>query len=343
MVTFADNDDEVVHAPVEMNIRFYHRWGYYLNMAPNVNCVVVHPSGQVEAHVSGGLKPFIPGKYLLRYVDMREHSALLSDVEAYSKDAWRVRLTLDLVWQVRDPLRVARMADPRGMLIERCMAAIANYIQSQPYDRLIALPEVEAGPEDEKRIVADILERLRNNRALNGFRFINLSILGRQGDPDYTEIIKQQMNQVAEARRDLLVAEARIQTAEKEQQLARNIAVASARKDQELADIAYQIFELLYPAQQQLIQLEQMKQSQQMNQARIIQACEVIGTAMSQMATVLGSIQSTPGAQHLPDEKVYDALTKIMSNLVSLMPPKENLLDDPDQSRRVLPAVRRYR
>jgi hypothetical protein len=166
-----------------------------------------------------------------------------------------------------------------------------------------------------------------------------LSILGRQGDPERTHIIKQAMNKVEEAKRDTDVALARMASADAQQNLARQIALANAEKDKELADYTRQIFELLYPAQEQLIQLEQLRQSQQLKQERIIKAWEITGHAMSQVAAILGQLQATPGAQHQLDAQVVDTLMQIMKNLTGLMPAQTTALNEPGEERRVLPAV----
>jgi len=336
-VSFDEDDDEIIRKPVPLHIPAFNWWGHYLNMAPNVSCVVVHPNGRSETHATGGLRPFIPGRYQLIYVDMREQSSLLSDVEAHSSDAWRVRLTVELSWQVRDAWRVARMTDPRAQLHERCTAAIVNYIQSQPYEKLIATPETS--PLDEAQIMSEIMERFSKNRALTGFRFNQVSVLGRLGDPDRTQKIKDAMIKVEEARRDKDVAIARMESARAQQDLNLQIARANAEKEKELADYSRQIFELLYPAQEQLIQLEQLRQSQQLKQERIIKAWEITGNAMSQVATILGQLQATPGAQHQLDAQVVDTLMQIMKNLTGLMPPQAHVLNEPGEEQRVLPAV----
>ena len=180
---------------------------YYLNVPPASTAILTSPDGNQSMFTTGEYLDLDQGSYGVQFVDMSQRMTPLHNVTACSSDAWNVTLDVNIIWQVRNPLQLANISHPIHTLIDLCRAASVNFIQTQTHDRLVPASDVEAMSESE--IANGILERLVNNPALAGFRFININIPKRQGDPQRMEKIQQSMVKQTEAQHATCVSKLR--------------------------------------------------------------------------------------------------------------------------------------
>jgi len=169
-ILFGEN--ELVKPLRQLKIPWY---GAYLNMPAAVSAVISSPEGKQVVFASGGLLNLPEGIYGLKYVDMKQRSTYISNIQIKSKDAWQVSVDLEAIWRVNDPILITNTQNPLLNLVDICRSTSVDVIQSYPHDGVVASPEVE--PIQESKLSNKILERLNNRLDLRGFHFISVTFV----------------------------------------------------------------------------------------------------------------------------------------------------------------------
>jgi hypothetical protein len=328
---------------------------YYLNVPPNSAAVVTSPDGRQFLVTTGGYLDIEQGSYGVQFVDMSQRMTQLHNVMACSSDAWNVTLDVNIIWQVRNPLQLANISHPIHTLIDLCRAATVNFIQTQTHDRLVPASDVVAMSESE--IANGILERLANNPALAGFRFININIPKRQGDPQRMEKIQQSMVKQTEAQRDLRVqieklkselevSQQKFTVAEQQEHLAIQEARVNRMRIEEESKVAItqaelqkKVSEIMYSVQHQTVEIQQMSAAQQLQQEQFLKTLEVSRDALTQFASVVMQAQMTPGLAQAVDPSVFEVFARAMEALSRAAPILNVPPSQPDASQDILSPV----
>lgn len=158
----------------------------YLYVYPDCAAVLTAPDGERSVVSRGGYVDLPGGVYTLQYVDQRKHLTSLPVVSARSADGPQVGLSINLSWQVIDPLLVMSIDQPINVLMASATTAIKSFIQSHKHD------ELAQGQErtriDEAVIKRYITHEIGQNQACKGFAIIDVQVTSRQGDPALLEI-----------------------------------------------------------------------------------------------------------------------------------------------------------
>lgn len=175
-------NDEVVSRPLQINVAM---GGEFLPVPAYTEAVVNAPSGISRSYKQGSMLLGETGTYTICYVDMRQHTTQISGIQARSRDSLTVTLSVDVTWQVGNPVALVYIDRAVAQLRQQVSAAAQNYILVHEFAELVPTPDTRALPEAE--IAAALLREMQASAALSSFRFISLKVRDRHGDPNLAD------------------------------------------------------------------------------------------------------------------------------------------------------------
>lgn len=125
------------------------------------------------------IRPSQPGQYQIFLVDIREQSTPVRASEC-SADNWNVRLELEAVWRVAEPLRYSRIQNPVKRVQDVCAQALRDFIRVNHHDRLVGTPQVP--PIESRPVISFVMNRLDHGRAVPGIHIERLVLTKVMGD-----------------------------------------------------------------------------------------------------------------------------------------------------------------
>jgi hypothetical protein len=124
----------------------------------------------------------------------------LTDVKAkaLTSDKLELTLTVSLKYEVRNPVKIASLQDPLAELINRVVGAIAEYIRSQTFERIISDDGSGTG-----QVRADLQQRLTVSRSIQDvFTIVDVLKALHSGDERLIEAARK--TREAEAQQGLI-------------------------------------------------------------------------------------------------------------------------------------------
>ncbi len=160
-----------------------------LTVQPGTCAVITGRDGYQKVYEPGTYSLFtVPlGRTMVQFVDMSIRTRELPPVTSLSKDKWNVTLKAVVHFRVKDPVKVATMANPLGALDAVATSCILAQIESMNHDALTGKPE-ETGGIDE--VAQGILERMRSSPGIEGLEIINVTVAERKGDERRIKIMQ---------------------------------------------------------------------------------------------------------------------------------------------------------
>lgn len=153
--------------------------GALLRVPPKVCAVLWPKDGRPQVYGPGKhLLRLPPGVYPLYFVDMRRQSTQL--VIQAATDGWEVKLTVQVVWEVKFPPDVINAPRLQEGFLPACIGGGKNFIQATAHDQLVGAPGI--APVSDAAIAEAIRGYTRHNRACDGFEVLDVTVLARQGD-----------------------------------------------------------------------------------------------------------------------------------------------------------------
>lgn len=185
---FDFNDLATAPAPLDRG-----RWGLLgeLVVWPGTCAVVTARDGTSRVYPAGSHSLFdLPlGSATVQFVHTARQRRVLAPVEGLSRDKWRVRLSVEVEFEVREPWRVAQATQPLATLDAVVTTSTLAQIEAMPHD---ALTGNEDGDEDGlEAITAGILRRVRQRESLDGLWVVDLIIVERVGDERRVQIMQE--------------------------------------------------------------------------------------------------------------------------------------------------------
>ena len=354
----------LVSPPNQFNM---HSYGGYLRLYPNTVAVLYSPTGTSDAYRKGGMLYLNQGVYTVRYVDIRQQTTSISNIQANSTDAWHVNLALDFTWEVLNPIELVTMRDPYETLTRLCQDAAIHYIQTQSFEKLIPTPNKRPiKPEtpvqqiraySEKEIADSVLVLLRSNPALRAFRFITVNLRDRRGDPRQTEaiqaamvknteIIQEKLNEIEQTNYELEALQKQMPVKKAEESIMVQDAHADRMQRQEAeelsayeADLERRIIEITKPVREIQIELQNKSREQQISLDRYMRWLEVTAAAYHDLSVVLTQAQMTPGlVQSLENNKAFEQFQNAFSFIKSNNP-IDSTPSSEGELHRILPPI----
>ncbi|GIW01730.1 hypothetical protein [Roseiflexus sp.] len=180
----------------------------HLVVPPGTVAVTHLPGGERRIYQPGSytLVGMQPGAALVQWIDMRRRQMTIGPVEGWSRDKWRVRLWLAVDVEVSDPLKIAAHREPLTALVSAVRNGALCCIEQHTHAALTGAPGDQGGIDAPAAI---ILERLRNDPALDGLAIINVRVIERQGDERQIEAATAATVAAAQIDEELRVAAAR--------------------------------------------------------------------------------------------------------------------------------------
>lgn len=169
------------------------RWGLLgeLVVWPGTCAVVTAHDGTCRVYPAGSHSLFdLPlGSATVQFVHTARQRRVLAPVEGLSQDKWRVRLSVEVEFEVREPWRVAQATQPLATLDAVVTTCTLAQIEAMTHDALTGREdEDESGLE---AITAGILQRVRQRESLDGLWVVDLIIVERAGDERRVQIMQE--------------------------------------------------------------------------------------------------------------------------------------------------------
>ncbi len=311
--------------------------GKFIRVPPMTSALISHPSGRVNAYMSGEHILSLPaGKYSIQYVDLRQQTMTFSDIKAVSSDAWDIGISLKVLWRVVTPTCVLQSRELLSIFETICRSMVINFIRANPHDQLVSIPGET--PLAIVNISNQIRSILRSVRTFEGLEIADVLILDIQGDRRRTEIIQKSIVEKTEIDQTLLLQRQKtqlvIEKLNQEQQLAdqrQQLAVKEARinrlkieEEEQVrlrkSEITAKQAEIERSAQLQVIQMQQMSEYQRLQHQQTLKAMEVRGQAFGQLASAIMQSSMTPGLQRGIDGDSREVIARALEALARSLP-----------------------
>lgn len=207
----------------------------HLVVPPGTVAVTHLPGGERRTYQPGSytLVGMQPGAALVQWVDMRRRQITVGPVEGWSRDKWRVRLWLAADVEVNDPLKIAAHREPLTTLAAAVRNGALRCIEQQTHAALTGASDDQGGLDAPAAV---ILERLRNDPALDGLTVISVRVIDRQGDERQIEAATAATVAAAQIDEELRVAAARHRA--RLQEIEAAAALAAREHDIRMASVA---------------------------------------------------------------------------------------------------------
>lgn len=243
----------------------------YINLPPAVYGVLTAPDGQRTIIYNGGLWELITGRYKLHYIDQRERTRLLDNIEGTTSDGFKITVKVQFSYRVTNPEKVLAVDKPVPTLLTTLETAIKNYIISHTHDEIIR-PQDSDDSLDDRILEKYVLRQLAQNTSCGGFTVSSLALQDWVGDAKNLEL--RQKNQILEK-----------ESLNKQKQLKLEQNVVSEEKElerkkgevkQTQADSEYAVQQALAKVQQLKIELEQSRNLPERSHKEIMNVLEAI-------------------------------------------------------------------
>lgn len=310
--------------------------GRMLRIQPNLCALVTHPSGRVTTYAPGThyLSPDIRN-YTIQYYDMRQQNITLSEIRSVSSDAWDVMLTMEVFWQVRSPLQILNIQQPRETMESICRSIVIDFIRTNHHDAMVSTPG--QSPLSATGIANRIQSALCKNLTLQGFKIIAILIMDIKGDKRRTEVVQKSIVRKTEIDQEVMIQREQARLAgeklDLEQEFAnRNQALAIKKaetkrlEEEEEARVRLRKAEITAieaitarDAQVQEVEIQRLAEQQRMQHEQILKAMEVRGQAFGQLASAL--LQTTNlngGIQRGSDGFNHEAVARALETLANM-------------------------
>jgi hypothetical protein len=326
------NEDQIVSYPEQFTIYTGRK---YVKVPQQTAVVITSVDGKQEVYLEGRVIRRPIGPYDIQYIDMKQRTTRITNIRAKSSDAWDVLLSIDVTWQVKNPLVVLKGSEPFQTLCNLCRSATVDFIQSKIHDNLVASPGAQPLPESE--ISAGILERISVYPAVRGFTFHNINVIEKRGDPKRIYKLEAAMVRKTEQDSGLLLELERLQgqikilqeqlNLTKEQgilymQEATNIKEVSQTKAETEAGVskihadaeAY-FAEIRLPIEAQRARLQRYQNAQQIDHAEVMKEMDTFGEIMKEFAQALANMPNL--GSNVPEEafKVFLANMQTLNQI----------------------------
>lgn len=176
------------------------RWGLLgeLVVWPGTCAVVTARDGTGRVYAAGSHSLFdLPlGSATVQFVHTARQRRVLAPVEGLSQDKWRVKLSVEVEFEVREPWRVAQATQPLATLDAVVTTCTLAQIEAMPHDALTGSEDgvgvTSCGrPVGLEAITAGILQRVRQRQSLDGLWVVDLIIVERAGDERRVQIMQE--------------------------------------------------------------------------------------------------------------------------------------------------------
>jgi hypothetical protein len=351
-------EHELVSEPIQFSMPCY---GAYLRVPANTEIALFSPNGQIQMYQQGGMLFLERAKYLIRYVNKQQHTDTFWRIETEALDSWKVSISLDVTWEIKDTNKIVKMKDPFHRLESLCRDAAMHFIQKNTFDSLIPNPHNNNNPPiTETEITQSILQIIEKNPALEAFHIIQINLKDRHGDPRIKERIQdglvEQTSEIQSLRNQVERLKMQLQVSQEEKKLLQEregVLVQQAHIERKVeeeqlqltltrAQLEARIAEIMRPVYEQTIALEQLKNTQQFDRDQVMTARRLYVTAFQSFAQVIAQAQLTPGLQQsLENSKAFDQFQKAFSSLSGLpnLDQEEEGVDKKSSTSRILPVI----
>ncbi len=313
----------------------------YLYVFPDTAAVITAPDGKRSIVQRGGYVDMDYGVYTLQYVDLRKHMTPPLSVDARSADGLQVILSVNITWQVSDPLLILGVGHPLEVLITTITNAIKSFIQAHKHDELV-LGE-EGMRLDDAVITSHIIREVSLNKACRGFAILDVRITNRQGDPQMVEIRQKRILQEKKTLTEKEILQQQRDLIDQKEELIRRQGQANftqAEQEAELAkkqdEYAAERAKIRYEIEVLAVEIERLRKLPEYLHQEALSAIEVRARAIDaliQSQVNLGSTHSLIEEAHLlgeilrglPDTSSVSSspLPMLSASLSSLMPPSK--------------------
>jgi len=176
------------------------RWGLLgeLVVWPGTCAVVTARDGTGRVYPAGSHSLFdLPlGSATVQFVHTARQRRVLAPVEGLSQDKWRVRLSAEVEFEVREPWRVAQATQPLATLDAVVTSCTLAQIEAMTHDALTGSEDGVGAtpcgrPVGLETITAGILQRVRQRESLDGLWVVDLIIVERAGDERRVQIMQE--------------------------------------------------------------------------------------------------------------------------------------------------------
>ncbi|MEJ5225338.1 MAG: SPFH domain-containing protein [Anaerolineales bacterium] len=263
-------EDEVIRPGPDLNVNPLIE-ATYVPLPPKVFGAITAPDGaRLIIHV-GGMYDLGGGKYHLHYIDQRERTRVLENIEGTTSDGFKVKVRVQFSYRVSDPEKVLDVDKPVQTLLTTIETAVKNYIISHTHDEIIR-PQDSDDSLDERMLEKYVLRQLAQNSTCRGFTVSSLALQDWVGDPKNLEL--RQKSQIIE--KESLNKQKQLHLEQSEAEKQKELEIKKGEVEQTKAEAEYRVEQVMNRIRQLKIELEQMRSLPDRRHKEILQVIEAI-------------------------------------------------------------------
>lgn len=308
--------------------------GKLLALPVNTAAVFTPRNGEPKVYSEGVnyLRGIGLGMHYFNCVNLQIQHIRGLEVKAASQDAWDVVLRFDILWRVRDVLKILRIRGTEGVLISNVLSAASDLVRSMLHDELVRVPKSNCRTVSSEEIAARLLSVLNSQPLAEAVEVLGINVLDRQGDRRRTDLIQmaiverteiEQNKQLAQERTDLEATRLAKQESLLEQK--RTLAVREAQINCERiaaeeearlarAKIARQEAESLYEVRMKDVQIQNLAAVQQQEHEREMKEIECRSNLVSEALRTL-AVSTSAGLTRPMDPATQQALIQVLRDI----------------------------
>ncbi len=265
-------EEEVIRTGPNLNVNPLIR-SIYIPLPPKVFGAITASDGTRLIIYTGGMYDLEGGIYRQHYIDQRERTRVLENIEGITSDGFKVKVRVQFSYRVSNPEKVLDVDKPVQALLTTIETAVKNYIISHTHDEIIR-PQDSDDSLDERMLEKYVLRQLAQNSACSGFTVSSLALQDWVGDPKNLEL--RQKGQILEKenlnKQKQLKLEQNVVAEERELERKKGEVL------QTKAEIDREVEKIMYDIRRYKIELEQKRSLPQRRHAEILQLLEYLET-----------------------------------------------------------------